>query len=688
MRIREKIILGGILLTSAPFLIGIFLTLRLFSLDIEEAARARAQESIQLIKKEFAKIHDETCDELRTFTSMLPIKRSIMLKKPMALRHQLVPLLKGFRFDRLDAWDSDLVQLMRAEAPGDFGNSISGDPVISETASGAEVKAIIKRIDGIYLEAAVPILVDSQYFGGLRASYRLDRKFLGRIAALLGVEIALQETSTNRDYPPGPSSSQASFASASTTPSSNTSHASSAPLNSPLQSVSPGSGPPRSIKVDGQDYMVISEPLMDIHGGEIGYITAGISLSLVGEGTRKSIRTLFSVLIACLSVTVFLGILVGRRVSSFVRLFRDAATRMAGGSLAERVSVTSQDEVGELAEAFNRMARNLETLFRLSRESAFAGNVESLIQLNIKSAVEALGALRGSLMLYDAKRDCLAVNKVIGFEGAVTERVSFKPGEGIAGIAFSTRATVVSDDLAGDPRVASPHLLDASGSGPVTIIATPLISEEETVGVLTIVNRRGTRFDSADRSLLETVAAQVAAAIARARLFELAITDGLTGLFIHRYFQARLHDELQRSKRHQISVTLIMTDIDHFKRVNDTYGHQQGDRILRGVADLVRAGVRSIDIPARYGGEEFAVVLPNTSLEDGLKLAERLRASIEKEKFPGMPGPGSITISLGVATCPLHAAGEKTLIECADRALYQSKDEGRNRVTAGTTSSS
>ncbi len=169
---------------------------------------------------------------------------------------------------------------------------------------------------------------------------------------------------------------------------------------------------------------------------------------------------------------------------------------------------------------------------------------------------------------------------------------------------------------------------------------------------------------------------------AQERLRQLAITDGLTGLFNHRYFKEHLEQELYRASRHHSEVSLIMIDIDFFKRYNDTFGHPAGDALLRAVARLLKDNIRKIDIAARYGGEEFTLVLAETTKAAAGVVADKMRRMVETNPFEGLPehNNGHITISLGVATFPLDATNPNDLIAMADQRLYQAKQRGRNQV--------
>ncbi|MFH0803147.1 MAG: GGDEF domain-containing protein [bacterium] len=165
-------------------------------------------------------------------------------------------------------------------------------------------------------------------------------------------------------------------------------------------------------------------------------------------------------------------------------------------------------------------------------------------------------------------------------------------------------------------------------------------------------------------------------------LTEMSITDSLTGLYNRRYFFQRLLEEIKRAERYHHPMSLIMADIDHFKKINDSHGHPCGDTILREFSELFKNSGRAVDVAARYGGEEFALILPETSSDDAKALAERLCLRIAEHPFPGPGGEFELmlTASLGLASYPTEAATPEELIEKADSALYRAKQQGRNRV--------
>ena len=219
-----------------------------------------------------------------------------------------------------------------------------------------------------------------------------------------------------------------------------------------------------------------------------------------------------------------------------------------------------------------------------------------------------------------------------------------------------------------------------------SVLAVPITVKGETIGVVVVTSKKNSYFSEREISFLFALANQAGIAIENARLYRMmeysATTDGLTGLYNHRYFQVRLEEEITRAKRWESKLSLLILDIDYFKSYNDQNGHPQGDEILKVVAEILNKNIRSIDVASRYGGEEFTIILPETTGENALSVAERIRQNVESINFLGLENQpnGRITVSIGVATYPIDAASKEDLIKRADQALYHAKYQGRNTV--------
>jgi diguanylate cyclase (GGDEF)-like protein len=266
--------------------------------------------------------------------------------------------------------------------------------------------------------------------------------------------------------------------------------------------------------------------------------------------------------------------------------------------------------------------------------------------------------------------------------GRVVEGYRFPDNTGLVANAVRYGAPLPGRDLRLMER---PVVFDEPGQvkGISSLKIVVLRAGERILGTLVAgAKRRGAFNDDVVRTL-EVLAMQAAQSILRANLFEqterMATTDGLTGLFNHRTFQARCEEALQLAARYQKKLSLALADIDHFKEVNDTYGHSAGDLVLKGVARILRQSARDTDVAARYGGEEFCLIMPETDTAGAKVIAERIRKQIEEAVFETELGPVKVTLSLGIATFPDAGTDKQTIIDKADHCLYFAKQHGRNR---------
>jgi diguanylate cyclase (GGDEF)-like protein len=341
-------------------------------------------------------------------------------------------------------------------------------------------------------------------------------------------------------------------------------------------------------------------------------------------------------------------------------------------SLQLTVSVTTK-----LARLLQEQAAREVAVNRIASAIRSSLELPSILQTTVNEVGRALGAQHCALRV-DGE-----------LEQPATTKCYFRDGEP----SIAEAEELVNDLNAYHGRLTRKHksfVQDGSGHAgteegdatrPVAVV--PLVYQLRFTGALMIASDDPKRvWQESELLLMRTVADQVAVAVNHARLYEkqqhLALTDSLTGCVNRRSFEMQLERDLRLATRMRQPVSLVMLDIDHFKRVNDTYGHDAGDAALRFLADVLRDELRGVDTAARYGGEEFAVILPQANLEGALIVAERLRARIESTEIPEI---GHITASIGVATFPLHANSRAQLVSTADHALYEAKRDGRNRVS-------
>jgi len=433
------------------------------------------------------------------------------------------------------------------------------------------------------------------------------------------------------------------------------------------------------VDVRGERYTAASFP-------EVGFVGALDLVTVLEPEARVSSevgrsRLLAGGILAGFFILAFtFAVLVSRSLQRQIDAFLQAARRLGGGDFSTQVPTSGHDEFAALGDEFNKMSRQLEErLAELAQERArledamrrigetFAANLDrdGLMDIVVKTAVDGVGAEGGRAMVRPAEGEPL---RLVAGAGDL---------EGLEDAVHAAEARVLEtgqrSSAAVDGAAALSHPMRPDDPG------API------PGVVSVA-RRGRAFSAAERELFHYLAGQAALSIENVGLHETverqAVTDELTGLYNRRRFQEAMATEVERSRRFGQTVGLVMLDIDDFKMVNDTHGHQQGDLVLREVARVLRETSREIDAPARYGGEELAVVLPGTHLDGAYNLAERVREGIERLHLPLLDGAGSlqITASFGVATLPGSADDMRGLVAAADEALYRAKRAGKNRT--------
>lgn len=294
-------------------------------------------------------------------------------------------------------------------------------------------------------------------------------------------------------------------------------------------------------------------------------------------------------------------------------------------------------------------------------------------------SAELLQAERASLLVRDEKSDDLQAKASIGARVNLVSKKSV--GERVAKLALNDGDAIVVPDINAIQLGASPKDWKYKTS---SFISFPIAIGSRKIAVLNFTDKAtGGTFGERDLEILQAISPQIAVAIDRTAMkdrageFEqLSVTDPLTGLLNRRYLEKRLDEEIDRSKRHRFPMSLMLLDVDNFKSYNDSFGHTAGDSALKIVAGILKEAVRGEDVAARYGGEEFSILLPQTTSAEAAAIAERIRRQIEKTEFPKR----RVTVSIGIASSAIETSSPEDLINAADSALYEAKNQGRNNV--------
>ncbi len=362
----------------------------------------------------------------------------------------------------------------------------------------------------------------------------------------------------------------------------------------------------------------------------------------------------------------------------------------------------------------NIKPERLSILLKVGMRLAAERNLDRLLSMIIDETTAVMNAERSSLFLIDEEKGEMWAKIA---QGVDVVEIRFPVGVGIAGTVGKTGEIINIADAYQDPRF-NPEFDKKTGFRTQSILCVPLKNiVGDVIGAIQVLNKETGIFEKDDEALLTALAAQAAVAIDNADLYrklnelnlsleskvrertselvranerlsalnkeleEISITDGLTQAFNRQYFMDRTKQEVKRASRYGTHVSLLMLDIDHFKQVNDAYGHQAGDAVLAGVAGLIKDGLRDTDLFARYGGEEFCLLAMAMGLHEAVMLAERLLQKVANAEFSYGVHRLQATVSIGVSTwLPEIKENFEELIHRADSAMYRAKQQGRNRV--------
>jgi diguanylate cyclase (GGDEF)-like protein len=613
-----------------------------------------------------------------SFRSRLTVFFLLIVVVPMvAIAALVVSIANDSRSGKADARLAEGLSTAQAlyrhelRASGRVANSIAGDPVFQAALRGgdrAKVAAAVRRAAqdhnapsvavtdprGHVIAAIGPkpqaaaarsllLAPNGDRAGSLTASVTTPRGYLGEVHRSTGLDATLLGDA-------GPVSSTIDFGAAEL----------------------PASGESRDVD--------LSEGTLRVAASNLGGAVP-LRLALFGpveaKGFLSSSPLVLAALIGFFAVALVFVAMLLRALGGQVGRMLGAARRIGEGDFSGEVPVVGNDEMAGLASEFNKMRE------RLAEQVAELRSQRDEIDRSVQRIGQAFASGLDRRVLLEIIVDtaltaCRADYGIIALGGRAGDEV--ERGEPTGELRDAM--------LAAEERGSREGVLVEHSSGGVAVLSSPLPVPGEPArrgGVMSVA-RSGPPFDTHERDVFVYLLGQAAASIENISLHELvseqAVTDDLTGLSNKRRFRELLEKEAARAQRFGHDLSLLMLDIDDFKRINDTHGHLQGDEVLRRIAAALDTESRGVDEPARYGGEEFAIALPETGLEGALEVAERIRTRIASQEVPLLDGEGSvgITASIGAATMSGEPDDIEGLIAAADAALYEAKAAGKDRV--------
>jgi diguanylate cyclase (GGDEF)-like protein/PAS domain S-box-containing protein len=368
------------------------------------------------------------------------------------------------------------------------------------------------------------------------------------------------------------------------------------------------------------------------------------------------------------------------QVSVTISPIRDAAGRIVGASKIAR-DITQRKAIEAEIRQRNRELRALNAVTTAINEQA---DRQTILTRALEELVALTGVDAAESHLCDPANQLVLVaqhNLPAKFLEA-SRAFRFPAGEGIPNRTMANRAPLFVPEIDQEPHYL--RRAAARDAGFRSLLCIPILGSTDLLGTLTLYSRRLREFTEDEQMLLMIIGRELASAIERARLYEqvqhLATTDGLTGIYNRRHFFDLAERALNIAQRYGHPISIMLVDLDHFKSINDSYGHPAGDLVLRTVAEWGLQHLRRVDILGRYGGDEFTIFLPETGSAKAREAAERLRRAIADVPVETAQGPLTMTASIGVATSADNKIGLAALLNQADQAMYSAKHAGGNRV--------
>lgn len=332
-------------------------------------------------------------------------------------------------------------------------------------------------------------------------------------------------------------------------------------------------------------------------------------------------------------------------------------------------------------EEVSRYTKQMEALFNIGATVSQTLNLGELLDSVLDTVLMVTGVEVGGIFLLDKQTSKLLLRAHRGMSPEFARQVQgVTVGDGFIGQVAKSGKPILVEDVSADSKLS---WMRKMGDDIQSVAAVPIMAKEKILAVMGVGSRKYRKFPDWEMLMLDTIANQIGMAIENARLYEhaveLAFTDGLTGLYNRRYIMEQIEREFIRAQRSKAPMSLIMVDLDGLKAINDRFGHHEGDGFLKEVAGIVKVNTRASDVAARWGGDEFMLLAPGTDSRSASKIAERIRAQVERYKIQLEGDEVGITISAGIVSYPAHASVVEELLKKVDEAMYNAKRGGKNQ---------
>ena len=445
----------------------------------------------------------------------------------------------------------------------------------------------------------------------------------------------------------------------------------------------------REINYDKWGYWLSGyAPIYGAGHNPVAILGVDVSAKTIKDAQNKLLFGMLAIFLASVVLSFAMSAILSNSITRPVLKIIDTAKQISEGKYETHISDERNDEIGDLIKSINEMSKNIKrtidkllTLNRTGEILTLTIDLQESLKLAINLSLEILGASKGMILLYNKEENIFTLGTTSGFTSVKVidnelfiemNKFSLKPDRNTVAYLAAKPDTYGAEELESIPQLR--QLLEWMKLTGAKMV-TPFMIKQDLRGIIML--------DSAvsDKEFLKTLMNQISLSIENARLYHEAIVDGLTKLYVHRYFEIQLTTEIKRCQRFGKNLSVLMIDIDRFKSFNDTYGHQAGDFVLKEVSNLIKSSTRSVDIVSRYGGEEISVMLPETDAGGASIIAEKIRSKIESSPFGYQNHQLRVTVSIGVAGWDSDSKHTyETMVAAADAAMYRAKLEGRNRV--------